>query len=101
MIELRSNDEILDYMNRIYGNFRPLWRSTSRKRQFITLMQNFILRNYQQEFTRFLKKNKIQIFNEDLEASRHDSTYARFVYIIFFREYLHIQPPIMIIDDIK
>jgi hypothetical protein len=101
MIELRSNDEILDYMNRIYGSFRPFWLANSQKRKFMALMQNFILQNYGSEFKSFLKNNKIEIFNNDFEASRRDSTYARFIYVVFFREYLHIKPPIIIYDDLN
>jgi hypothetical protein len=100
IIELRSNEEIMDYMNKIYGHFRPLWMGNSQKRKFMTLLQNFILRNYENEFREFIEKNKIKIFNGDFEAARKDSTYARFIYIVFLREHINLRPPIVIEDDL-
>jgi hypothetical protein len=100
MVELRSNDEILNHMKSRYSSPKSGWQNATKKRKFMGLMQNFILRNYKKEFSEFLKENRINIFNLDFEANRCNSTYARFVYIIFFREYMNMKPPIVIEDDL-
>lgn len=100
IIELRSNEEILDYMKETYGGIRSDWKNATRKRKFMSLMQRFIIKNYKKEFDAFLKKNRIEIFNEEFETSRSNSTYARFMYIVFFREHLGMIPPVKIEDDL-
>jgi hypothetical protein len=88
MVELRNNGEIIDYMKEKYG---PKWNGSTLKRKFIILLQGFITYNYLEEFNDFCRINDIDIFNEDLDISKADATYSRFVFITFLRENLLVR----------
>lgn len=94
IIELRSNGEILEYMQRRYG---IEWRGAAQKRKFNVLLQGFIMYNYFDRFTEYCENNSITIFNSDLETEKGDSTYARFIFISFLREEAGFRHPIEII----
>ncbi len=96
-VELRSNSEIMTYMQENYGT---KWKGTGQIRKVHTLLQCFIVFNYYDMFEKFCVENSIKIFNTDLDVKSNkqsDGTYARFYMIIFLREVVGMKPPIEII----
>ena len=94
MTEMRSNNEILDYLHRNYGTE---WRGAAQKRKFVSLVQSYIIENHYEDFVGFCRKNGIDLFNDDLEVVKGDNTYARFIYVAFLREEVGMRPPIAIL----
>ncbi len=94
IIELKSNNEILEYMHSTYG---AEWKGKSHIRKFNTLMQSFILYNYSDKFKIYCEYNAIFLFDDDLDVKRGDHTYARIIFITFLREMIGLRYPIKII----
>lgn len=86
IIELKDNTFILNYLHSKYGITN---KGQSLKRKFNLLLREYIIHNFYQEFLYFCNKNKITIFNEDLDITKECSSYARIIFIVFLREIFH------------
>ncbi|HPQ54702.1 MAG TPA: hypothetical protein PK253_15730 [Spirochaetota bacterium] len=83
MVDLRSNDYIYSVLVEKYNDC-CLYPSI--KRKFNTLLKDYIIRNYYDDFILFCRQNSISMFNADLEVEKKYASSARIIFIVFLRE---------------
>ena len=85
VVELRTNAEILEYVQRVYG---VKGKGHSFVRSINPLIKSFILHNYHSDFKKFCSVNSIIVFDDDLDSHKKHASHVRMMCVIFLRDIL-------------
>jgi len=85
VIDLRTNAEILDFVQKQYG---IKGKGHTFVRSINPLIKSFILHNYHDDFKKFCSVNSIVVFDDDLDSHKKHASHVRMMCVVFLRDVL-------------